>query len=252
MLQWTFAVDKKAGLEQLCRALTWRHENLILLLRMFGPSRISDAYEREEWSDSAFTFPPSHEQRTHRQTLIENHARHLLGLRILISGTVRTPVKVFLSHSSSDIELVDTLSRLLRLALTLSAEDIRCTSVPGLKLAVGDIAADQLRQEVTYAPAFVILVTENSLRSTYVLFELGARWASGRRMQPILACGINPSRLSGPLAAYNALSCDSAADIHQLIQDIGTSIGIRPGSPASYQRELDSLVAISASIRHAD
>lgn len=84
--------------------------------------------------------------------------------------------RVFISHSSADQDLAEALIRLLRSALPLQPDIIRCTSVGGYKLPTGTEVDAQLRKEVVEAELFIALITKDSLDSTYVLFELGARW----------------------------------------------------------------------------
>ena len=152
------------------------------------------------------------------------------------SGTV---IKVFISHSSKDEGLARVLINLIRSALSLPASDIRCTSVPGYKLPGGAETASQVRQELLAAPVFIGLVTEASLSSAYVLFELGARWGADRQLIPLMGPGISPQQLEGPISGINALSCKSASDLHMLIQQIAEALGISAGAAAGYQNELE-------------
>jgi hypothetical protein len=152
------------------------------------------------------------------------------------SGTV---IKVFISHSSKDEGLARALINLIRSALPLPASDIRCTSVPGYKLPGGAETASQVRQELLAAPVFIGLVTEASLSSAYVLFELGARWGADRQLIPLMGPGISPQQLEGPISDINALSCKSASDLHMLIQQIAKALGISAGAAAGYQGELE-------------
>jgi hypothetical protein len=152
------------------------------------------------------------------------------------SGTV---IKVFISHSSKDEGLAGALINLIRSALPLPASDIRCTSVPGYKLPGGAETASQVRQELLAAPVFIGLVTEASLSSAYVLFELGARWGAVRQLIPLMGPGISPQQLEGPISDINALSCKSASDLHMLIEQIAEALGISAGAAAGYQNELE-------------
>ena len=152
------------------------------------------------------------------------------------SGTV---IKVFISHSSKDEGLARVLINLIRSALSLPASDIRCTSVPGYKLPGGAETDSQVRQELLAAPVFIGLVTEASLSSAYVLFELGARWGVDRQLIPLMGPGISPQQLEGPISDMNALSCKSASDLHMLIQQIAEALGISAGAAAGYQNELE-------------
>lgn len=153
---------------------------------------------------------------------------------------------IFISHSSQDIDIAESLINLLRAALNTPAERIRCTSVPGYRLRGGASTDETLRDEVHSSTVLVGLITSASLSSAYVLFELGARWGAGRYMVPLLARGTEPSVLRGPLTGISALRTYDAADLHQLVDNIASELRLpRPYAPA-YQRQLDALVQISS------
>src|SRR5437762_5967682 len=90
-------------------------------------------------------------------------------------------LKLFISHSSDDSELARRVVVLVSTALNLPAVAIRCTSVDGHRLPAGANTNDQLRQEVHDSVAFIGIVSQSSIRSMYVLFELGARWGAGEK-----------------------------------------------------------------------
>lgn len=155
-------------------------------------------------------------------------------------------IDIFISHSSKDKDVAKALINLLRAALNIPAHRIRCTSVDGYRLPAGASTDDQLRQEIYEARAFIGLITPTSFQSTYVLFELGARWGAGLHIAPVLAAGAESSLLRGPLMGFNALSCDVAAQIYQLADDLATALEVTVDSPSAYQKEIEALVAQSA------
>ena len=55
--------------------------------------------------------------------------------------------------------------------------------------------------------------------------------------------------LRDPLKAYNALSCEKAGDLHQLISDIGEELRQQPGSAAAYQDKIDAVIRVSKQVR---
>lgn len=79
---------------------------------------------------------------------------------------------VFISHSSKDAELALALIDLLRAALTLTPDKIRCSSVDGYRLPVGVNTEGKLREEVNAAKVVVGLITRSSLSSYYVCSSL--------------------------------------------------------------------------------
>jgi hypothetical protein len=155
-----------------------------------------------------------------------------------------TMVKLFISHSSKDATLADALAELLGNSLKLSADEIRCTSVEGHRLPVGAKTDDRLRQEISVAKAFVGLISKATTDSMYVLFELGARWGTGKNLLPLLAHSVPPDVLKGPLSGYNALSCDNRSQLHQLISDVANILEITPEKPASYERYIKKVLSI--------
>jgi hypothetical protein len=86
---------------------------------------------------------------------------------------------VFVSHSSADADVAVAVVDLLCTALGLRLSQFVCTSVDGAKLQGGDITDEVLRREIQRVPAFISILTQRAVSSTYVLFELGARWGSG-------------------------------------------------------------------------
>jgi hypothetical protein len=58
--------------------------------------------------------------------------------------------------------------------------------------------------------AILVLLTKDSLRSNWVLFELGASWALGKIVVPILGRQLTADALPGPPAAYPSVPIDAA------------------------------------------
>ena len=150
-------------------------------------------------------------------------------------------VRVFISHSSRDASLAEAIADLLRTALRLSSAEIRCTSVDGYRLPGGSDTDEHLRDEIVSVPVLVGLVSETSVASAYVLFELGARWGVQRPLIPLLAPGTTAASLRGPLVGLNALACSSAAQLHQFVADVGRLLGEAAEPPASIQKQIDTI-----------
>lgn len=154
-------------------------------------------------------------------------------------------VRLFISHSSDDAELTSKLIELLRSSLNLSASEIRCTSVDGYRLPGGAATDDQLRLEINRAEAFIAVISDRSLNSLYVLFELGARWGAGKQLIPLLTADASPEILSGPLARLNCLRANSAAQIQQLVAQIAKILGVHAETADVFQRHIDAIVAMA-------
>ena len=155
-------------------------------------------------------------------------------------------IDIFISHCGSDETIAETLVELLRAALGLPPESIRCTSVDGYRLPSGTSVTEQLREEVVNSRVFLGLITPDSILSAYVLLELGARWGAGLHLIPLLASGASANDLKGPLINLHAISCCSEAQLLQLIEEMGGKLGIKPCSAASYDKYIKNMARISA------
>jgi hypothetical protein len=173
---------------------------------------------------------------------IERRTPSGLGENAIMAASDVAEMDIFISHSSKDEEIVKRLITLIRSALNLPSESIRCTSVDGYRLRAGASVAEHLRRETHTAKVFIAVITPRSINSKYVLFELGARWGSGKPMIPVLAGGADAKLLEGPLSAINALSCDSPAQLHQLIEDVAVLIR-KPDRVAAYEKCITELIA---------
>jgi hypothetical protein len=150
-------------------------------------------------------------------------------------------LKIFISHSSHDHETALALINLVKAALNLKPSEIRCTSIDGYRLPIGSDTDERLREEVLAAEAFIGIISPESVASAYVLFELGGRWGAKRSLAPLLAPGVKPDILKGPIAGLNVLSCSSESQLHQLVDDIAHEIGVPVNSPAAYLAELKAV-----------
>ena len=150
-------------------------------------------------------------------------------------------IHLFISHASDDKELARRVVVLFRAALNLPASAIRCTSVDGHRLEGGADTDDTVRNEIGSAGAFVGILSDRSMRSKYVLIELGARWGLNKHLLPLLAPQTPASVLGGPLAGKNALQADSEAQLHQMVRDVGRVLGLNPESPDVYLRQLQDV-----------
>ncbi len=145
---------------------------------------------------------------------------------------------IFISHSSKDAEIAEALINLLRSALNLAPLQIRCTSVVGYKLKAGTTTDQTLQQEVHDSKVFIGLITKESLRSAYVLFELGARWGAKLHLIPMVAADADFSSLQGPLSGIHAVNSNEREGIQQLVGDVADSLGLSANRPEAYEKQI--------------
>ncbi len=167
------------------------------------------------------------------------------GVPDMLPGSPNSSIRVFISHNSNDVELVRVLIDLLQKALRLASDDIRCTSIDGFGMPGGSSIDETLRAEVHNADVLVGLVTPNSIASTYVIFELGARWGAGKPMIPLLASGVTADDLEEPLGGINVLDSSQEGQVLKLVEDVAAYLDIEQDKPSSYMRSVNELARLS-------
>lgn len=154
-------------------------------------------------------------------------------------------LEIFISHRSTDAPVAKLLITLYEKALKVSARKIRCTSVNGYRLPGGVETNDTLRTEVFGTQLFIALLTPDSIKSPYVLFELGARWGARKPLVPLVARGLLASDLPSPLNGLNALSVCVPDQVRQHIEETAKALAKQLEPSGSFSAELDALVALS-------
>jgi hypothetical protein len=164
---------------------------------------------------------------------------------------VRRPaaLAVFVSHSSADQAAAAAFVELLRAALPLSARAIRCTSVSGHKLPAGTQVDERLRREVFESQVLVALLSPRSIESTYVMFELGARWGAKRTLLPVLIGGLAARRLKAPLPALHVVKGRKESDVHQLVHDLAHALEVAAEKPDAYLKAVRTFVTAARARR---
>ena len=154
---------------------------------------------------------------------------------------------IFISHKESDALIARRCVDMILESLRVKTEDVFCSSVAGHQLKFGSTIESQIKEGVSEQQVLFAILTKDSIRSTWVLFELGAAWAIGKLVVPILGPGVAYADLPGALGLYPCISCDeSTARVRPRIADAfkqsGELLGIRIKSGAKQVASVDSFL----------
>ncbi len=87
--------------------------------------------------------------------------------------------KIFISHSSKDITIVNSfVENILKLGLDIHADRIFCSSMEGQGVKSGEYIPDRLRSEMQQSSLALLFISEDYKRSEVCLNEVGAAWVS--------------------------------------------------------------------------
>ena len=85
--------------------------------------------------------------------------------------------KIFISHSSLDVELVQSfVENILKLGLDISSDRIFCSSMEGQGIKSGKHIPDTLKDELKKASIVLLFISKNYKNSEVCLNEMGAAW----------------------------------------------------------------------------
>lgn len=172
--------------------------------------------------------------------------------KMSVVKNTQTSMEIFISHSNKDVEIAKELIELLRIALNLKTQDIRCTSVDGYRLPAGSSTDEQLKSEIHDSKILIGLISPASISSYYVLFELGARWGAKKPLIPLITNTHGVELLKGPLQGINALKAYEEAQLYQLVTDIANILQIESEPPASYQTHIKRLASATSNILNTE
>ena len=153
-------------------------------------------------------------------------------------------IRIFISHSSKDKTLARRLVQSIETRIDVQPTEIRCTSVKGYKLPVGVDTARKLKKEISHAEAVIGIITPHSMKSTYVLFELGAAWGLGIPTFPLLAKGAKTKDLPGLLKGLNVARLTKRSETMQTLDDLcgRTRLVERRDNDALLMAKIDKVV----------
>ena len=157
---------------------------------------------------------------------------------------------IFISHKETDVVIASKLVDYLLAALEVSDEEVLCTSVPGHQLAFGMSIPEQLRDGLSTSTAIIGLLTQDSIKSSWVTFELGAAWGLKKMVVPLLGPGLVYGDLPGPLSNSPAvqISKDDAMNrLSDAVKQISESLSIGQKSGGKAQARLQDFVSAFAS-----
>ncbi len=109
--------------------------------------------------------------------------------------------RVFISHSSKDIDVVKPFVNLL-CAIGLDRTKLFCSSIDGYGIPQRENIYDFLKREFTEKNTFVVMMmSDNYYDSKPSLNEMGAAWAMSREYISILIKGFEFSQIEGAVDA---------------------------------------------------
>lgn len=106
--------------------------------------------------------------------------------------------KIFISHSSKDIQYVQSfVENILKLGLDIPADRIFCSSIEGQGIQSGKYIPDSIKEEIINSSLALLFISQNYKESEVCLNELGAAWVllSKEKVVPMVLPDVDFSEL---------------------------------------------------------
>ena len=128
-------------------------------------------------------------------------------------------MKIFISHSSKDKELVLMFVDLLVQGFHIDYDDIFCTSMDKA-LRVGDDFIKRIKENLLDSEIVLFLITQNYIDSKFCIMEMGAAWAFKDNIFPIIVPPLDYSILNDtPLKIIQSMILSDAEDLFKKLYE---------------------------------
>jgi hypothetical protein len=150
--------------------------------------------------------------------------------------------RVFVSHSSKDLKIVEELVELLEL-IGLESNQIFCTSLPGYDIDLGDNFIDALKDELGNNVLVIFFLSRNFYQSPVCLCEMGATWALSKDHVPIVVPPLTFNEVNGVFPLTQGLVITDALRINALKDKIIKEFNISDqGKVSTWERRRDRIL----------
>jgi len=138
--------------------------------------------------------------------------------------------KIFISHSSKDINIVENFVELiLILGLGINRDRIFCSSMEGQGVLSGEYIPDRLKQEINSSCLALLFISKNYKTSEVCINEIGAAWAvlEKQNVIPLLLPEIDFNKLGFLNLNTLGLKLDNASSILKFVEDCETELNTK-------------------------
>lgn len=138
-------------------------------------------------------------------------------------------MKIFISHSSRDKNLVDQfIDKILILGCGINDVDIFCSSVDGLGIKTGDDFREHIKENLQNSDYSFLFISESYKKSDICLNEMGASWALDKvEVKPFIFPNIGFHSIGTLYSVKQVARIDQGADLDELFEEITTKYNIQ-------------------------
>jgi hypothetical protein len=134
--------------------------------------------------------------------------------------------KVFVSHSSQDKEVVDLfIDKILKLGLAFTSDDIAYTSRQDTGVKTGDDIKKFIKENISTCDFVFFMISGNYADSKICLNEMGAAWATERRVIPVVFPNIDFFSIGWLYNDHKGIKLDESSALDTIFEEINEKYG---------------------------
>lgn len=163
----------------------------------------------------------------------------LLGLRQYENSVPKYFDRLFISHSSKDVDVVQPFVELLA-SIGMTNKNLFCSSVNGYGIPQRENIYDYLKREFTDKNTFVILMlSDNYYESKPSLNEMGAAWVMSKEYVSILIKGFGFDKIQGAADSQKiGFSFDEKYRLDEFYKNLVNELRLAPTSNWTTYRDI--------------
>lgn len=150
--------------------------------------------------------------------------------------------KVFISHSSKDVELVEEIVEILE-SIGLDSKQIFCTSFEGYGISLGENFLNEIKNELSSNSMVIFVLTENFFHSPICLCEMGATWVLAKQHIPIVVPPLDYKDIKGVIPLSQGFKINEPLKLNLFKEKIEQVFAIIEKLPTStWERKRDRII----------
>lgn len=151
--------------------------------------------------------------------------------------------KIFISHSSKDVKIVEEFVDLLE-TIGLDSNNIFCSSLSGYGIPLGENFMERLKSELSDSNSMVIfMLSENFYKSPVCMCEMGATWIQSKEHIPVLIPQFSFEDIDGTLKLTQGFMINDSMKWNEFKDKILQTFGLEDLSDSVWERKRDRTIA---------
>lgn len=149
--------------------------------------------------------------------------------------------KIFISHSSADIDIVEKVIDILE-AIGVPSDKIFCSSFEGYGIRLGSDFLQVIKEELDNNVLVLFILSSNFYSSAICLCEMGATWVKTNMHIPILVPPFEYGDIQGVIPTTQGMKINEKEKLNSLKDSVMEFIGIESLNTSIWERKRDKIL----------